>query len=1320
MRLQQHLCFFIFLAFAAAYALTTLMDQHTSSVFTCCPGCPVTSEARGGMSYHKARCHIYANWKKEEEERGEIPEEEPRRKKKKKKDLGARLRRATEIDDRKRAGGSHNAPEALTESTPPLPSSESLAPDLMDVVPGPPFPPPLGSVDPANHTDTSRSQDLAGTSDLASRAHRQYRIPAQHHDVLPAAIPVVIPSTTSLHPSATGLSHTSAPSLFDQARQAIRSTLNVFGLFREYPQKPTYDPDALVGPEDLSNIPLSSVSSEGSTTTASTTAYTGSANNATEQMLFEWQHDGVHSKTAPELNKLVHDVLLDDHFTRRELTHFNAERTNRRVDELDQHPEAGEPFGTGFTSTDVKITVPSGDASVPAQKFSVPGLYYRKIVDVVREAFSDPLLASHYHLFPFRLFHRPKTSGSPSSGPSASAPDQRVLTDIYNSDAMLEEHERVQHAELPPDDPHCARPRIVAALMAWSDATHLTNFGTAHVWPIYLMLGNLSKYIRCQPTSGACLHLAYIPSLTAQVTRDIAAFHAKWKTQKKQILTHCKRELMQEVWRLLLSDPEFRHAYRYGMIIEISGVEYRVYPRLFTYSADYPEKILLATIRDLGDCPCPRCLMPRQRIDLMGLVRDIRYRAAHVRKVLVDAVRSARDRIYNRGAPITGVAVERLLKDTSSTPTLNAFVELLDGIDVSRLLVVDFMHEVELGVWKALFTHLIRVLYAADSSLVVKLNERFAQMPTFGVDTIRRFHENVSEMRKLAARDFEDILQCSIPAFEGLLPDAHNKRLLKLLYKMAEWHALAKLRMQTEDTLHSLEIVTRELGQAMREFRDKTCSAYATVETPAELRARQRRAAEKGPASAAVGSKKKAAKNTHSQVPKTLNLFTYKWHALGDYVSTIRLFGPTDNYSTQTGELAHRIVKRLYTLTNKKDATAQIGRAYRRMTRARKAHDLRNAIKVQTKRRALQAKSNTDILEHHHITKSRSVHHSLSSFATEHADDPVLLNFVPKLQDHLLNRLLHRQFDGDDDGAYSDEDRNHVRFRDRSFFEGRTCRVNYTTYDCRRDQDTIHVGKHADIMMHSPETGTNAHPYWYARVLGVYHADVMTSHPRAPPGSNQYQKMQFLFVRWYGTEPGYRSGSGLARLPKIGFVEEDEGPYAFGFLDPALVIRTCHLIPAFASGRTSSLLGAGATIARAAGEVDDWLNYYVNIFADRDIFMRHFGGGIGHTERAGTNASSHMDTSAEPEEVPTPEAAQALAAAQKLYQPIFPADAGDGDDPESDVDDGPDMDHDLEDDEEDDGGGDDGGEDGGEGGDEEDDQDPAMLDDFEDTGYGSM
>jgi hypothetical protein len=43
------------------------------------------------------------------------------------------------------------------------------------------------------------------------------------------------------------------------------------------------------------------------------------------------------------------------------------------------------------------------------------------------------------------------------------------------------------------------------------------------------------------------------------------------------------------------------------------------------------------------------------------------------------------------------------------------------------MLVVDFMHEFELGVWKALFTHLIRILHAAASGgkLATVLDERY-------------------------------------------------------------------------------------------------------------------------------------------------------------------------------------------------------------------------------------------------------------------------------------------------------------------------------------------------------------------------------------------------------------------------------------------------------------------------------------------------------------------------------------------------------------------------------------------------------------------
>ena len=44
----------------------------------------------------------------------------------------------------------------------------------------------------------------------------------------------------------------------------------------------------------------------------------------------------------------------------------------------------------------------------------------------------------------------------------------------------------------------------------------------------------------------------------------------------------------------------------------------------------------------------------------------------------------------------------------------NAFIDKLGcDFDIPCMLVADLLHEFELGVWKALFTHLIRILHAA-------------------------------------------------------------------------------------------------------------------------------------------------------------------------------------------------------------------------------------------------------------------------------------------------------------------------------------------------------------------------------------------------------------------------------------------------------------------------------------------------------------------------------------------------------------------------------------------------------------------------------
>ena len=92
--------------------------------------------------------------------------------------------------------------------------------------------------------------------------------------------------------------------------------------------------------------------------------------------------------------------------------------------------------------------------------------------------------------------------------------------------------------------------------------------------------------------------------------------------------------------------------------------------------------------------------------------------------------------------------------------------------------------------------------------------------------------------------------------------------------------------MHTEATLTQLEQVTMALWHLMRDFQDKTCAKFNTTELAREVEAQN------------CCDARTNAPN-QSRKLKTFNLLTYKFHDLGDYVCTIRMFGTTDSFSTQ-------------------------------------------------------------------------------------------------------------------------------------------------------------------------------------------------------------------------------------------------------------------------------------------------------------------------------------------------------------------------------------------------------------------------------------
>jgi hypothetical protein len=354
-------------------------------------------------------------------------------------------------------------------------------------------------------------------------------------------------------------------------RNRFQTAVNSFGLWKEYLYRPSYDPDAFISVADLyrphaSTIVTDSVGQEESS---------GDSSDAV-QLLLDWQNTGSSAKSNGELDRLVHEVLFHPDFQLARLQNFNATRENQKADADRERSH----FLESFQLATVDIEVPSGSRNIPPRMFPVPGLYYRKIVALIKDAFESPI-SLHFHLSPYKLFRKHPNGED----------DERIYSEMYDSDVFLDEHDKVQRA--PTDEPNCKHEKVVAALMFWSDATHLASFGTAKLWPIYMLFGNLLKYLRCRPTSGAIKHIAYIPPFPDLLQDQLKAFHQKWDSQQRDILAHCRRGLMHGVWNLLLDD-EFLHAYQYGMVVHChDGIKRRVYPRIFTYSADYPEKWVL-------------------------------------------------------------------------------------------------------------------------------------------------------------------------------------------------------------------------------------------------------------------------------------------------------------------------------------------------------------------------------------------------------------------------------------------------------------------------------------------------------------------------------------------------------------------------------------------------------------------------------------------------------------------------------------------------------------------------------------------------------
>ena len=267
---------------------------------------------------------------------------------------------------------------------------------------------------------------------------------------------------------------------------------NGFGLYRQYTRKPCSDLEEILTLEDLVNDTVTTPEQhhpESAPITETPPSVTNESyhpfSNVTMFRFIHWYLGVSWAVSEVDLDRLASEVILANDFNRDDFRNFSAARELAR---LDRYGTTDLPFAAadGWKKGSVTLNVPNTKHQYASEsecpEFHVSGLQYRPLIEVIKAACRGPQ-ASKYHWIPFKLFHQSPT------GPLW------VYTDIYNSDAMLEEDAKIKSMQRDlKDDPDVEA--AILAILLWSDSTHLATFGTASLWPVYMYLGNLSKYDR--------------------------------------------------------------------------------------------------------------------------------------------------------------------------------------------------------------------------------------------------------------------------------------------------------------------------------------------------------------------------------------------------------------------------------------------------------------------------------------------------------------------------------------------------------------------------------------------------------------------------------------------------------------------------------------------------------------------------------------------------------------------------------------------------------------------------------------------------------
>ena len=323
------------------------------------------------------------------------------------------------------------------------------------------------------------------------------------------AIPVV-----QISQSPPQVHSTQLPQLPSKRCGVFATQKNSFGLFHLYDEDsiPINDPEDLSGADPLPTLRIGVPVSQ-PLPTESINLFHPYPNESLWR-IGDWYWNQGAQKSKQNFKSLVEIVSSSD-FQSEDLCHTNWAAIDRQLGSLETiydhsqvtrmmtDSEEWQDADSGWMRRNISISVPFPRRSLHPgpRSYTISNFHCRSLLSIIHETLSDPVRCRSFHFKPYLLRWQR----------SCGVADVGVYGELFSSQAFATAHHDLQDSHL--GSISCTLPRRIVALMFWSDATQLTAFGDAKLWPLYVYFGNESKYRCCTPTTNLCSHVAYFQTV---------------------------------------------------------------------------------------------------------------------------------------------------------------------------------------------------------------------------------------------------------------------------------------------------------------------------------------------------------------------------------------------------------------------------------------------------------------------------------------------------------------------------------------------------------------------------------------------------------------------------------------------------------------------------------------------------------------------------------------------------------------------------------------------------------------------------------------